>query len=87
MIRRRFRVEGTPIGNSHLLMKSQARNTALAHGGKVVEVIPFTSLAERQAQEMPVCGRCEAAKGKPCKSSTGKLRTPHMVRWAAFNDE
>lgn len=87
LIRRRFRVEDSIAGNSCLLMKTKASAIAARFRGKVVEVIPFTTLAERQAAGMPECSHCAAPKGMPCKSKTEKTRTPHMVRWADFNDE
>lgn len=79
--RRRWRVEGTRAGNSRLLTHTSAINCCVAYGGKVVNVIPFTPLAERQAAKLPDCPRCHAANGKPCKSSLGRVVTPHQVRW------
>jgi hypothetical protein len=37
---RRYRVEGTPAGNSSLMPEPQARRTQRKYGGRVVEVIP-----------------------------------------------
>ena len=79
-VRRRFRVEDTPAGNS-LLTKQRAQDTRARFGGKVVEVIPFVSLPERQAANLGKCPRCEAPGGKPCKSSAGHAVVPHMARW------
>ena len=81
MMRRRFRVEGTRAGNSYLLTKTSAIETRARHGGKIAEVIPFTSLPERQAATLPACPRCKVEKGKPCVSSSKKVRAPHQARW------
>ncbi len=81
IIRRRWRVEGTNLGNSYLLTHTKAINACVCYGGRVVEVIPFTSLAERQAAKLKACPHCEAKRGKPCKSSLGRVVTPHAKRW------
>lgn len=80
--RKRWRLEGTRAGNSRLLMLETANLSRARYGGKVVEVIPFTPLAVRQAAKLPECPHCKAEKAKPCKSSNGKIVTPHLRRWA-----
>lgn len=82
---RRFRVEGSPIGNSRLLRRHDAVAAATTHGGDVVEVIPSTSAAVRHAMPMPACPVCEVEAGKPCKSGSKKMRPPHAKRWRAFH--
>jgi len=39
---RRFRVERTPVGNSHLLTEKKAKATHQKYGGTVVELVPNT---------------------------------------------
>ena len=81
-MRRRFRVEGSRAGNSRLVTQTTAKRYKGEYGGKIVEVVPLVSLAERQAKDLPGCEFCKAAAGEPCKSKTGKLRVPHAGRWA-----
>jgi hypothetical protein len=81
LTRRRWRTEGSRAGNSRLLTLTKARDARAKYGGRVVEVIPFTSLAIRQAAGLKVCPHCKASAGEPCKSSSGATVTPHLKRW------
>ena len=81
IIRRRFRVEGTQVGNSRLLTWEKAMDTRGRYGGSIAEVIEFKPLAERQALNLKACPHCEVAAGKPCKSNHGKVVPPHAKRW------
>lgn len=82
IIRRRWRVEDTrAAGNSRLLTYERAQLTCAQYGGRVVQVIPFTPLAERQAARLKACPLCKSKEHKPCKSKHGRVVTPHMARW------
>ncbi len=81
VVRRRFRVEGTQLGNSRLLTRPKAMDTRTCYGGRIVEVIIFRPLYERQAAKLKACPHCEVAAGKPCKSNQGNVVTPHAKRW------
>ena len=85
-MRKRWRVEGSAGGNSRMLMKHTANRAANRYGGRVVEVIPFTPIQERQAANMPACPRCKAKAGKPCKTAKKTIAKPHLVRWEALHE-
>lgn len=79
--RRRWRVEGTRVGHSRLLTHEKAQLTCARYGGRVVQIVPFTPLAERQALNLKACPLCKAKASKPCKSKHGRVVTPHVARW------
>jgi len=78
---KRFRVEGTAVGSSHLLSDLQADRAAGRYRGQKVEVITREMFLTAQAAALPTCTQkgCGARAGQACRNLSG-LRTPHAVR-------
>lgn len=79
----RFRVEGSPAGNSFLLAQTQAATAQARYGGRVVEVLTADSLYREHAKGLGACAECHADVGHPCterEASTIKVCPPHPVR-------
>jgi hypothetical protein len=85
---RKFRVEGTPVGNSRLLCLPTAERLQAKHGGEIVNYRPRPELPplEQAAKEasLPPCPLCGAAPGTACRTVgwRGGRRRPHAVRLA-----
>jgi hypothetical protein len=85
---RKFRVEGTPVGNSRLLCLPTAKRVQTKLGGKIVNYRPRPELPplERAAKEagLPPCPLCGAAPGTACRTVgwRGARRRPHAIRLA-----
>jgi hypothetical protein len=82
---RRFRVEGSAYGSSHLLNANKALRTCARYGGQIVEVVTKAMFLTAQAKELklPTCVRksCAARTGEPCKNKSG-VCAPHACRLA-----
>ena len=79
--RRRWRVEGTHVGNSYLLTLPKAQAAQARYGGSIIQVIPWIPIEIRRAKGMPVCPHCDAKKSEPCQTSSGKRIQPHLKRY------
>lgn len=85
---RRFRVEGTHVGNSRLLSERDAQGTALRYGGQMVELVTRETFVVAQAKTsggsgLPECVRatCFAEAGKPCRNKAGEICSAHACRF------
>lgn len=80
---RRFRVEGSRVGNSMLLTKEAAVRDQLNYGGKVVEVVTVDAIFIEMARSLPRCKResCKAEKDQPCRDGRGNIIRPHRNRF------
>lgn len=57
--RRKYRVEGTYVGNSRLLYLGEAQATQRRYGGHIVQVIPstrFWMVKDGAGEKSPICG-------------------------------
>jgi len=88
---RKFRLEGTPVGNSRLLYLATAFRLQAKYGGEVVNYrrraeLPPLEQAARDA-DLPLCSLCGAERGWACRPrswrSNRPRRRPHAVRLAA----
>jgi hypothetical protein len=80
---RRFRVEGSRVGNSMLLNADNAKKEAVNYGGKVVEVTTLDAVFREMAVGLPRCERksCRAEKDEPCHDKKGFVSRPHKNRF------
>lgn len=87
---RKFRVEGTPVGNSRLLCLPTAKRVQTKLGGAIVNYrprpeIPPLDQAAKEAS-LPPCPRCGAPQAVACRRVgwrvPGARRRPHAVRLA-----
>ncbi len=87
---RKFRLEGTPAGNSRLLYLATTFSLRARFGGRVVNYRPRPELPplEQAAKdgELPPCPLCGAPAGWACRPRAWRLgrrrRRPHAVRQA-----
>lgn len=83
---RRWRLEGTKVGNSHLVTRAKGLELRGAYGGELVELVPpparrFTLKERAAADKLPFCPVCAAERGKPCRARKGGgIRQPHKKR-------
>lgn len=89
---RRFRVEQSAAGSSHLLTRHQAEVTKARYGGVLVQVIgerPAHTTREQSckdaAQGLGLCPVCAAPANQACRKgwlfgSDSSFRMPHVAR-------
>jgi hypothetical protein len=87
---RKFRLEGTPGGNSRLLCLTTAQRLQQKLGGRIINYRPRPDLPplEQAAKDaaLPPCPLCGATPGTACRRvgwrGPGARRRPHAVRLA-----
>jgi hypothetical protein len=87
---RKFRLEGTPAGNSRLLYLATAQRLQVRFGGRIVNYRPRPELAplEEAAKDagLPSCPLCGAAPAAACRQVGPRIRRrrrrPHAARLA-----
>lgn len=79
---RRYRVEGSRVGNSKLLNADDAKRDQINYGGRVVEVVTLDAIFTEMADDLPRCKRqsCKADKDEPCRDARGNICRPHRNR-------